>query len=103
MAQDPKAVDAKVRALRGTALQFVGKEVDALPGVLHDGEDLRAIGSGLIDSKSNCLSSPINACSFCIKARILKSNPFLPNKLENAFSIKAFSATLWTSHWRGMS
>lgn len=85
MAQDPKAVDAKVRALRGTALQFVGKEVDALPGVLHDGEDLRAIGSGLIDSKSKLLVVTDKRVLILYKGKDIEVQSFSPEQIGECF------------------
>ncbi|MDR2819443.1 MAG: PH domain-containing protein [Desulfovibrio sp.] len=51
--QDEKAVAAKVAELGGSKMQFVGKELKALPEILREGENLLAVASGQMDNHTH--------------------------------------------------
>lgn len=95
MAQDPKAVGAKIKALRGDRLQFVGKEVGALPGILHDGEELRAIGSGLIGPKNHLLVVTDKRVLILYKGKDIEVQSFSPEQVgEYSFHKNLLSSDL---------
>lgn len=83
MAQDPKAVQERLKELRADQLSFVSKELLEIPSQLNDTEDILALTSGIYgrNNKNWLIVATSERLLLLYKKKDLLAESYLPDSI----------------------
>ena len=105
MAQDPKAVQERLKELRADQLSFVSKELLEIPSQLNDTEDILALTSGIYgrNNKNWLIVATSERLLLLYKKKDLLAESYLPDSIGDCSCLLYTSPRCCWLVWQGRS